>query len=258
MTALLDTGLGLVGQAAVVGFVAFLRIGAAMALLPGFGAAMVPVRVKLALALAFTAVVAPAVSAAIAPHTGTAEALLTCLATETLVGLSLGLVLRLMVLALEIAGTIAAQSTSLSQMFGAGGEPMPAISHLLVMAGLALAMMAGLHVRIAAVFILSYDAVPPGAFPGAGIVRTWSVGHIADAFAIAFGLAAPFVLASTIYNVALGAINRAMPQLMVSFVGAPALTLGALALLAIAVPPALMLWLGTLDTLLADPFGAPG
>ena len=104
---------------------------------------MVPVRVKLSLALAFTAIVAPAVSAAVAPHTATAEALLTCLATETLIGLTLGLVLRLMVLALEIAGTIAAQSTSLSQMFGAGGEPMPAISHLLVMAGLALAMMAG-------------------------------------------------------------------------------------------------------------------
>jgi flagellar biosynthetic protein FliR len=256
VTPLLDTGLDVFGQAALVGFVAFLRIGAAIALLPGFGAAMVPVRVKLALALAFTAVVAPAASAAVAPRTGTAEALLTCLATETLIGLSLGLVLRLTVLSLEIAGTIAAQSTSLSQMFGAGGEPMPAISHLLVMAGLALAMMAGFHVRIAGIFILSYDALPPGIFPGAGIVRIWSIGHIAHAFAIAFGLAAPFVLASTIYNVALGAINRAMPQLMVSFVGAPALTLGALVLLMIAVPPALTLWLGALDTLLADPFGA--
>jgi len=257
VTALLDAGLGLFGQAAVLGFVVFLRIGAAMALVPGFGATMVPVRVKLSLALAFTAIVAPAVSAAVAPHTATAEALLTCLATETLIGLTLGLVLRLMVLALEIAGTIAAQSTSLSQMFGAGGEPMPAISHLLVMAGLALAMMAGLHVRIAGVFMLSYDALPPGSFPGAAIVRVWSVGHIAHAFAIAFGLAAPFVLASTIYNVALGAINRAMPQLMVSFVGAPALTLGALLLLALTVPPALALWLGALDMLLADPFGAP-
>ena len=257
MTALAGSTLDLFGQAALVGFVAFLRIGAAMALLPGFGETVVPARVKLALALAFTAIVAPAVTAAIAPRTGTAEGLLTCLATETLIGLSLGLVLRLMVLALAIAGTIAAQSTSLSQMFGTGGEPMPAISHLLVMAGLALAMMAGLHARIAGILILSYDALPPGTFPGAAIVRDWSILHVARAFALGFSLAAPFVLASTIYNVALGAINRAMPQLMVSFVGAPALTLGALALLAVVAPAALALWLGSLDTLLADPFGVP-
>ena len=258
MTALLDAALGYFGQAALVGFAVFLRIGAAMALLPGFGEATVPVRVKIALALAFTAVVAPAVSSAIAARTGTPELLLTCLATETLIGLSLGLVLRIMVLALEIAGAIAAQSASLSQLFGAGGEPMPAMAHLLVIAGLALAMMAGFHARVAGVFILSYEALPPGVFPDAATVGSWSIGHIADGFAIAFSLAAPFVLASTVYNVALGAINRAMPQLMVSFVGAPALTLGALVLLAIAVPTALALWLGRLDALLGDPFGAPG
>lgn len=258
MTELLDAVGGLFGQAALVSGVAFLRIGAAMALLPGFGEATVPARVKLSLALAFTAIVAPAVFAVIAPRTGTAAALLACLATETLVGLALGLVLRLAVLALEIAGTIAAQSASLSQMFGAGGEPMPAISHLLVVAGLALAMTAGLHARIAGVLILSYDILPPGAFPDAETIRGWSIAHVAHAFAIAFGLAAPFVIASAVYNVALGAINRAMPQLMVSFVGAPALTLGALALLAIAAPAALSLWLGMLDALLADPFGPPG
>lgn len=258
MTELLAAAGGLSAQAALVGGVVFLRIGAAMALLPGFGEAVVPARVRLALALAFTAVVAPAVFASIAPRTGTAEALLACLATETLIGLALGLVLRLVVLALEIAGTIAAQAASLSQMFGAGGEPMPAISHLLVVAGLALAMMAGLHARIAGALILSYEVLPPGAFPDAATIRGWSIGHVTHAFAVAFGLAAPFVIASAVYNVALGAINRAMPQLMVSFVGAPAITLGALALLAIAAPAALSLWLATLEAVLADPFGAPG
>lgn len=256
MTALLDTVLGLAGPPALAWFVTFLRIGAAMALLPGFGEAMVPVRVKLALALAFTAVVAPAVSGATAPLAATPDRLLPCLATETLLGLSLGLILRLMVVALEVAGAIAAQSSSLSQLFGTSGEPMPAISHLLVIAGLALAMMAGLHVRVAGVIILSYEALPPGEFPGAEAMRGWSIGHVAHAFAIAFSLAAPFVLASTVYNVALGAINRAMPQLMVSFVGAPALGAGALVLLAIAAPAALALWQDRLDALLADPFGA--
>ena len=49
---------------------------------------------------------------------------------------------------------------------------------------------------------------------------------MAASFALALSLAAPFVIASLLYNVALGVINKAMPQLMVAFVGAPAITCG--------------------------------
>lgn len=253
LQAMLETG----GRGALVGFIVFLRIGAAMAVLPGFGERSVPVRVKLVLTLAFTAIVAPAVAVPVLPLTVNPGRVLACLGTETAIGLALGLVLRLMVLALEMAGAIAAQSTSLAQLFGAGGEPMPTMSHLFVAAGLALAMMAGLHVRLAELLILSYDVLPPGAFPDAGIIREWGIGHVARAFALAFSLAAPFVMAALIYNLALGAINRAMPQLMVAFVGAPALTAGALILLAIAAPLGLAIWVSGFSALLSDPFGGP-
>ena len=73
-------------------------------------------------------------------------------------------------------------------------------------------------------------------------------------YALAFMLAAPFVIASLIYNLALGAINRAMPALMVSMIGAPALTLGALALMAVATPVILAAWLDAFSDHLARPF----
>lgn len=247
---------GLAGQMAITGFVVFLRIGAAMALLPGFGEHSVPLRIKLALSLAFTAVVAPAVAADIGPLTRNATGFPIWFVTECVAGLALGIVLRLMVHTLEIAGSIAAQATSLSQLFGAGGEPMPSMSHLLVMGGLAFAMLSGLHVRLAEVLILSYDALPAGEFPNPEAMRHWGVTHIAGAFALAFSLAAPFVIVSVVYNVALGVINRAMPQLMVAFVGAPAISAGALILLAIAAPLGLGHWMISLENLLADPFGA--
>lgn len=257
MTGLLQAMLETGGRGALVGFIVLLRIGAAMAVLPGFGERSVPVRVKLVLTVAFTAIVAPAVAEPVLPLTVSPESILACLGTETAIGLALGLVLRLMVLALEMAGAMAAQSTSLAQLFGAGGEPMPTMSHLFIAAGLALAMMAGLHVRFAELLILSYDILPPGAFPDAGIIRAWGIGHVARAFALAFSLAAPFVIAALIYNLALGAINRAMPQLMVAFVGAPALTTGALILLAIAAPVGLAIWISGFSALLFDPFGGP-
>ena len=63
---------------------------------------------------------------------------------ETLVGLMLGLALRFLIMALQMAGTMAAQATSFSQAFGgAGVDPQPAIAHLLVVGGLALAACGG-------------------------------------------------------------------------------------------------------------------
>ncbi len=78
---------------------------------------------------------------------------------------------------------------------------------------------------------------------------------MAAAFALAFSLAAPFTIASFVYNLALGVINRAMPQLMVTFVGAPAITLGGLALLLVSAPILLGIWHQCLVDFIADPFG---
>ena len=136
----------------------------------------------------------------------------------------------------------------------AAPEPLPAIGNLLTMAGLALAVLAGLHVKAAALLILSYDILPPGRLPEAADLAQWGLAQVTHAFALAFSLAAPFTLASLIYNVALGVINRAMPQLMVSFVGAPALTAGAMALMVLVVPLALVVWRDSFDLFLSAPF----
>ena len=247
--ALLQTGL-------VAGIAVFLRVGAAMAVLPAFGERSVPVRIRLGLALAFTVIVAPAVADRVAGLDW--PALWPLFGTETVIGLVFGLVLRLMVFVLMIAGSIAAQSTSLAQIFGgAGVDPMPAIGHVLVVGGLALAAMSDLHLHLAAALIATYDLFPPGTLLPAGDLAGMGVARIGQVFALGFTLAAPFVLAAFIYNVALGVINKAMPQLMVAFVGAPAITGAGLALLALTAPLLLEVWLDALGAALADPFGAP-
>ena len=228
----------------------FLRVGAVMALLPAFGEQSVPARVRLVLALAFTAVTAPAVAG---HHVG--DAVLVPALAEVLCGLLVGLSLRLMVLALQTAGAIAAQSASLSQLFAtAGAEPQPAAGTLFTLAALALAAQAGLHVRAAELIIFSYDLLPAGQIPDAAEVARWGTERGARALSLALSLAAPFVIASVLWNVALGVLNRAMPQLMVSFIGAPALSLGALAMLALATPVLLPVWLDAFHATLRNPF----
>lgn len=232
---------------------AFVRIGAVLALMPGLGETVVPQRVKLALVLCFTAVIAPILAEDLTvtgPPPGLAP-----LAGEAVAGLILGVGMRLFLLALQSAAAIIAQATTLSQLFaGAAPEPQPAIGNLLTIAGIALALAAGLHVRAAELIVMSYDILPAGGYPDAGVAADWGLGLVARTFSLAFSLAAPFVIASMIYNLALGVINRAMPQLMVSMVGAPALTLGSLALLAIAAPMLLAVWLEAFSAHLSDPF----
>ena len=232
---------------------AFIRIGAMVALMPGLGDPSVPQRVKLALVVAFTLVVAPLLAERIG--SGQADPSFLALGGEAVAGLLLGVGMRLFVVALQTAAAIIAQATTLSQLFaGAAPEPQPAIGNLFLMAGIALAMAAGLHVRAAELVLLSYELLPAGSPLPAASATDWGLALIGRTFALAFSLAAPFVLASLIYNLALGVINRARPALMVSMVGAPALTLGALALMAVATPVLLMAWLDAFSGHMADPF----
>tara|TARA_R110000787_G_scaffold61262_2_gene138812 strand:- start:3420 stop:4193 length:774 start_codon:yes stop_codon:yes gene_type:complete len=237
------------------GFVVFLRVGAMVSLMPAFGEKTVPARIKLVAILAFVLVIAPAVD--LTDTKPNLDALAWLVVTETLAGLMIGLGIRMFVLALQIAGSIAAQSTSLSQILGgAVAEPLPAMGYVLIVGGLALAVMTGLHIKAIELVILSYELLPIGTLPDGSSISAWGLGQIKRAFELAFTLAAPFVLLSLLYNLALGAINKAMPQLMVAFVGAPVITAGGLIILCLASPIMLSMWLSALDGFLAAPFSA--
>ncbi|SMX32254.1 flagellar biosynthetic protein FliR [Maliponia aquimaris] len=235
--------------------VVFLRIGAALAALPGFGEKLISVRVQLVLAILLTVVVTPAVAADLQlPPPGLGSFLL-ALGTETLTGLFLGIALRFFIIAIQTAGAIAAQSTSLSQLLGQSGlDPLPAIGHILTMAALALLMATGFHVKAAAFLVLSYELMPALQFPNPADIAEAGRDQISRSFALAFSLAAPFVILSVVYNLTLGVINKAMPQLMVAFVGAPVITFGAIALLLVSAPIMLSAWLQAFEAFLAVPF----
>lgn len=237
----------------------FLRVGAVVALLPGFGEQTLALRLRLAAAIALTLVVAPLVLPGLPPLEGPPVTIALAFLAEAAAGLALGIALRLMIMVLQLAGSIAAQATAISQIAGAGltPDPMPAIGNLLVMAGIVLALAAGLPAKAAAMIVRSYEILPFGRFPAGADLAQWGTAQVARAFALSVTLAGPFMLLSFLYNLALGAINRAMPGLMVAFIGAPFITAAALALLMLAGPPMLAVWVGILDSVLAEPLGLP-
>ncbi len=233
-------------------FVVFLRVGSAVAMMPGFGERSVPTRIKLFVSAAFTIILLPAIPIETAPPNP--SDVIAVILVEVSIGLLLGIGIRLFILALQTAGTIVAQSTSLSQVLGgASVEPVPAMGHILVVAAICLAVATGLHVKAAAFLLISYDFFPVSRVPSGQDVAQWGLDQVRHAFSLAFALSMPFVILSLLYNVTLGVINKAMPQLMVAFVGAPVITLGGLVLLLLAAPTMLVVWLNALDLFLVNP-----
>lgn len=245
----------LAGGLAGIVLIVFLRIAAMLAVVPVLGEAWLSIRVRIVLALVLTTAMVPAaVHLAEIPDLSPALVLRAIL-TESVNGLVMGLWLRLFVHALQTAGSIAAQSTSLAQLLGnSAADPMPALGHILMVAALALLVTTGFHVRIVAYVLMSFDILPPLSFPDPAEIAQAGLGQVASCFSLAFALAAPFVILSALYNLTLGFINKAMPQLMVAFVGAPVITLGSVALLLLTAPVMLSVWLGAVQTFLGQPF----
>lgn len=237
----------------------FLRIGAAVALLPALGEGLLPARVRLAMALLLCLIVTPAVtlpsneSMAHLTHAPSLDLQRACI--EVFAGLMLGASLRFALLCLQTAGTLAAQSLSLAQMFnGTGLEPQPIISNLFILLGLVLFCTAGGATAAVEWLVKSYDIIPIGHWPDVEQLTIWAVARTGQVLAFSFSLAAPFFVCVLLYNLALGAINRAMPMLMVILIGAPALSLGGLVLLAMTAPLLLQHWRDWMLQILEQPF----
>ena len=127
--------LGLAQGIAWAAALAFVRIGAMVALMPGLGDPSVPQRVKLALVVAFTLVVTPILADRIGPD---ATPTVLALGGEVVAGLLLGVGMRLFTVALQTAAAMIAccgpipgsTGTSSARALRPGTKPPPAFSSL--------------------------------------------------------------------------------------------------------------------------------
>lgn len=235
----------------------FARIGAALFFLPGIGERSVPMRVRLGAALAIAVLLSPMIRPFAADVPDTPLGLGTMLLAETVTGLALGFAFRLLIFALQVSGMIIAQQLSVAQMFGSGValDPEPTIATLLSVGGIALLMMAGLHIAFVARIAELYTLVPFGQFPLGGDLAEWSIGAVSRTFAIGVSLALPFLVIGFAYNLALGALSRAMPQLLVALVGAPFIIWVGIAVLVLTIPHMFEMWQRIASGVFLDPFG---
>ena len=231
----------------------FCRIGAVFFLMPGFGERFVPARVRLVAALTVSLALTP-MQFGVVPEVPPPGLLAAQVAAELLIGLAIGIWLRLFLYALFLSGAIIAQQLALNHIFNGVAENIgtSALSNLLMLCGINLFFALNLHGSTLAALAQNLQDVPPGigAVP-VELLTNRILEAVQSTFAAGIELALPFLVVGTLLYAGLGFINRAMPQLMVFFVAAPAITATGLILFLIALPMILTQWAGGFDTLLA-------
>ncbi len=224
------------------------RLSMMFTLLPGIGELSIPVRVRMALVFAVSAAIVPLAVPVQMELLSTTD-LLRIMIFEGLIGFALGFSFRVLVQALMMAGTIIAQAMSLSQIFGAGvvEEPNPSVAMLLIMAGAALFVTLDFHTYAVGLLMESYMLFPIGDVPASGALGEWAMQRVAGAVSLSVSLAAPFLIIGFLYNVVLGLMNQAMPQMMVTFIGVPANVMVGLLILGIAIIAIMLAWVDAVE-----------
>lgn len=241
------------GPEVVLGIaVVFARVGGLFLIAPGLSSMRVPVQARMFLALALALAVAPLVwsDAATAVRDASPATLLAVLGTETMIGLMIGLLARLLLMALQTMAAATANFVGLAGIPGAsldGDEAGGAVSNLFMMTAVTIIFLADLHYEVLRGVVGSYAVLAPGAALDARAALVAVTDRIEEAFAVGLRLVAPFVIYSVVVNFAVGIVNKLTPQLPIYFVALPMITAGGLLVMAYAIRELLFAFLDAFE-----------
>lgn len=224
----------------------FTRLSATIMVIPGIGDGFVSPRIRLMLALTMTVLVTPGLADGLPPLPQSPVAMLALLGGEILIGLVIGLIARLLLTAVDVAGQIISFNLSLANAF-VFNPTMAAQGSLpgafLTVLALVLIFAADLHHLMLRAAVDSYGVFPPGTVPPLGDLAETVTTVVARSFAIGLQMAAPFVAVGLIFYLGLGVLSRLMPQMQVFFVAIPAQIMLGFVILALTLSAAMLFWL---------------
>lgn len=206
-------------------FLVFARIGTALMLLPGLGAAYVSPRIRLSIALGLAFAAMPALGPTLPAMPATPSALGILLAGEALIGTLLGMIARILIAALQTAGTMISLLSSLSNAFvtdPVAEQQSSIISGFLSTLGITLIFVTDAYQMMFRAVADSYVLFVPGEMPPLGDFSDTITRMVAESFALGLKLSTPVLIAALTYYIGLGILGRLMPTLHVFFFGLPA------------------------------------
>lgn len=223
------------------------RVSAACMLLPGIGEAELPATIRAAFAIALTVLLLPVLRPGLPAEPASAIGGFAMVFAETATGLWLGWTARLPLLALPLAGQFAASMLGLANVLQPDptlGAQTTALSRLFGVAAPVVVLTSGLYALPLAALAGSYRLIPAGTLLPAADSAAAAVAAVGASFALGLRLAAPFIAAGIVWQVALGLLARLVPQLPVYFAAMPGQILGGFLLLGVLCAGLLAAWQG--------------
>jgi flagellar biosynthesis protein FliR len=219
--------------------IAMIRPGAALLAAPVFGAAVVPVQVRIILSLAIGMAALNNVHIVLPPGGVASIAGVALVGGEVLAGLALGFAVQLGYSAAYIAGEIISNAMGLgmaTMMDPISGASTPVLGQLLSIVSTFMFLAMDGHLLLIRYVIASYSALPPGSglMPASAFEAIVRFGG--TMFAAGVTIALPVAFTLILVQIVMGVLARTAPQLNLFAVGLPATLLAGLLLLAIGAP----------------------
>jgi flagellar biosynthetic protein FliR len=212
----------------------FARMSGALFVMPGVSAGFVPVSVRLSFALLLALIMVPAVAGDFPPFPVSPLELFLLLAGEVLIGFFFGMLMAVMIAAMQVLGTIIAFVAALSNAFSfdeISQSQGSIISTFFINLALVLLFITDMHHLMLGAIVDSYSLFVPGKMPPIGDFAEFFTHTVSESFKIGVQLSAPFILLSFGFQLAMGLISRLNPQFQIYFVAMPAQIMIALLML---------------------------
>ena len=201
----------------------FFRIAGLLMTAPIIGTRTVPVRVRIIIAIAITVVIFPVIPEVPNVDPVSAEGVLITL-QQVIIGISMGLCVRVIFIALEVAGQAIGQLMGLmmaSMVDPTNGNQVPIIGQFYLLLATLLFLAVDGHLMMIRVLAESFNSMPIGATGissnGAWDILMWTGNIIKTAVVIAL----PAIVSLLIVNLSFGVMTRSAPSLNIFAVGFP-------------------------------------
>jgi flagellar biosynthetic protein FliR len=202
----------------------FCRIGSVFMVVPGFSEAYVPPQVRLSIALMFSVMLTPVLQTSMPPMPQGFGNMMLMIIIEIVVGVFLGLLVRMMLSAMHVAGTaIAAQSSlALASVFDVGqGGQSAIVSNFLSITAITCFFALNLHHILIGGMVDSYNLFKVGDLPIMSDMSMLLTRKAGDAFMVGVQLSAPHLIFSLLFYLLGGLLTRLMPNFQIFFVLVP-------------------------------------
>ncbi len=233
----------------------FLRFGVALMIMPGIGDTFVSPKIRLLFGVAVSLVLTPVLLAHLPAIPANNVALLMLMISELVTGIFIGTVMRILISALDTAGTIVSVQAGLSAatMFNAQTHAeTPIMSAVYSSLGVTLIFATNMDHQMLSAVVDSYKLFPVGTFPDAGSMSEVITRVTSLAFRVGVQITLPFIVVGMLLQLGLGVLSRLMPQLQIFFIALPVQIFLSLLLLMMTMSAGVLYWLDSYGNVLSN------